>query len=297
MAEAGQLDFTRWVEKRKGQGTGDDEDAEHAYAYALDRITRSTFDRVVPVQLAVEAVIRIFKDVGKNQLLGRAVLVGPHQFPRVHSLVTSCSRSLGIPVPAVYIVNNPVLNAGTYGTKDDAFILVHSALVDHLSDDELKATLGHECGHIHNNHVVYLTALHFLTHAASAFLKWIVSPAVVALRAWSRGAEITSDRAALLCAANPEIVARALAKLALGSHKLYEEMNLEAFIAQYEESQKGLGRFNELLDSHPWLPKRILALRVFENSRLYRRRTCAQSDGLTMREVDEQVREIIKVVR
>jgi Zn-dependent protease with chaperone function len=203
---------------------------------------------------------------------------------------------LGITPPTVYIMNSPVINAGTFGTNDDSFMLIHSALIDHMSDEELRSIIGHECGHIHNSHVVYLTALYFLTQMAGAFVAWIVTPAVVALRAWSRRAEITCDRASLLCCRNPEVVTRALTKLALGSHKLYDQLNLEAFLEQHEESRQGVGRFSELFASHPWLPKRVLALRVFQQSKLFRRRAGLGEDGLSMKEVDEKVLEIVKVV-
>ena len=78
--------------------------------------------------------------------------------------------------------------------------MVHSALVDHYSDEELLTVIGHECGHIHNSHVVYLTALHYLTHMAGAVRRVDrCSRRRVALLAWSRRAEITCDRAGMLC--------------------------------------------------------------------------------------------------
>ena len=89
---------------------------------------------------------------------------------------------------------------------------------------------------------------------------------------------------------------RALTKLALGSRKLYDDLNLEAFLKQYEEIKEGPGRYNELFATHPWLPKRVLAMRAFEQSRLYRKRLGLGDDGLSMDEVDEKVHEIVKVV-
>jgi Zn-dependent protease with chaperone function len=296
MAQVGQLDFHGWLTDRAGIASAGEQGGEHAYAYVSDRQTRAAFDRMRPVQLAMEAVVRMFKAVGKNQLLGSSVKVSPRQFPRVHGLVEGCARTLGIATPTVYIANNPVLNAGTYGTNDDSFILVHSGLVDHFSDEELTSVFAHECGHIHNSHVVYLTTLYFLTQAAGVFVRWIVSPALVALKGWSRRAEVTCDRASLLCVRDPEITTRSLAKLALGSRKLYDEMNLEAFLEQYEEARQGPGKYNELFATHPWLPKRVLALRVFEKSRLYRVRTGLGDDGLSMGEVDEKVHEIVRVM-
>ena len=297
MAKAASLNFEAFVKNRKGREVAVSADGDsHGYAYVSDRNTRAAFQRAKPVELAVAAAVRMFKNVGKAELLGHAVKVGPRQFPRVHGLAARCAETLGIATPTVYIVNNPHLNAATYGTNDDSFIMVHSALVDHLTDEELVSVVGHECGHIHNNHVVYLTALHYLTQMAGIFVQGIGLPAMLALRAWSRRAEITCDRAGVLCARDLGVALRALTKLALGSHKLYDQLDLEAFLEQHEEAQQSIGRFGEVFATHPWLPKRVLALRAFGESALYRKHVGAGSDGLTMEQVDERVHGIIKVV-
>jgi Zn-dependent protease with chaperone function len=297
LARIAELDFSGFVrerrEKQPAAALGGD---SHSYAYVSDRNTRAAFERAKPVELAVAAAVRMFKNVGKAELLGHAVKVGTRQFPRVHALTTQCAQTLGIATPTVYIVNNPHLNAATYGTNDDAFIMVHSALVDHLSDEELLSVIGHESGHIHNNHVVYLTALHYLTHMASLFVKGVGLPALLALRAWSRRAEITCDRAGVLCARDLDVGLRALTKLALGSHKLYDQLNLEAFLEQHEEAQQSFGRYGEVFATHPWLPKRVLALRAFGESALFRKHVGIGDDGLTMPEVDEKVHALIKVL-
>lgn len=232
----------------------------------------------------------------KNRLLGQSVKVGPTQFPRVWELTRHAADSLGILPPTVYVVNQQTLNAMTAGTEDDSFILVHSALVDHLTDDELLDVIGHECGHVHNQHVVYLTTLHMLKQVTSMFLDWIVLPAVLALSAWSRRAEITCDRAGMLCCKSLDVSTRSLAKLALGSQRLYDQLDLESFVAQYDEGKLGAGRYLEAFAGHPWVPKRVVALRAFAESRLYRRRAGLGDDGLSMSEVDEKVHEIIRVV-
>jgi Zn-dependent protease with chaperone function len=228
--------------------------------------------------------------------LGHAVKIGPRQFPRVQALVERCAETLGIPTPTVYVVSNPHLNAATYGTNEDAFILVNSALMDHFSDAELLSVIGHECGHIHNNHVVYLTALHYLTNVAGFFVRNLAVPALLTLRAWSRRAEVTCDRAGALCAGELEPSLRALTKLALGSQKLYEELNIEAFLEQHQEAKQSVGRFAEIFSSHPWLPKRVLALQTFGESELFRRHAALGPGGLSMTQVDERVHDFIKVV-
>jgi Zn-dependent protease with chaperone function len=296
MARVEALDFEKFVEARRNERPGEKAGHSHAYAYISDKNTRAAFERMKAVELAVAAGVRMFKHVGKAELLGHAVKVGPRQFPRVHALAQRCSDTLGIAVPTLYVVNNPHLNAATYGTNDDSFVMIHSALVDHLSDEELLSVIGHECGHIHNSHVVYLTAMHYLTHMAGLFIRSVGLPALLALRAWSRRAEITCDRAGALCAGELDIAMRALTKLALGSRKLYDQLDMEAFLEQHDEAQESVGRYSEIFSTHPWLPKRVLALRSFGDSELFRRHAGLGEDGLSMEEVDEKVHGIIKVV-
>jgi Zn-dependent protease with chaperone function len=98
----------------------------------------------------------------------------------------------------------------------------------------------------------------------------------------------------MLCSGSDVVSARALTKLALGSRKLYEEFNLEAFLEQYEEGKEGIGRYMEAFASHPYLPKRVLAMRVFAESELYRKATGHGAGGLAMNEVDDRVRALLK---
>jgi hypothetical protein len=291
MANAPELDFQSFVVRKKNERAyGTPESSGHEYAYISDKQTRAAFERMKPVELAVASAVRMAKNVRfKNQLLGNAVRVSDRQFPRINSLVRVCADSLQIAMPQVFIVSSPVLNAYTLGTNDDSFIVVHSALVDHYSDEELLTVIGHECGHIHNSHVVYLTALNLLTQMAGLFVRWAVEPAIIALRAWSRRAEITCDRAGMLCAKNDAVAGRALAKLALGSQKLYEEFQLDAFLEQYQDGKEGVGRYMEVFASHPWLPKRVLAMRVFAESAIFKKACGKGDEGLSMKEVDERV--------
>ena len=71
----------------------------------------------------------------------------------------------------IYIAPNlGSLNAHTFGTDEDAYIVLNGVLVDHLTELELLGVIGHECGHIQNNHVVFSTALYYLNVAASFYV-------------------------------------------------------------------------------------------------------------------------------
>jgi Zn-dependent protease with chaperone function len=295
MAQAPQLDFEAFVARKKSERTAAGAEASgHAYTYTFDRQSRVAFENTKPVALAVEASVRLFKQMGKHQLLGHAVKVSDRQFPRIYGITKHACDVLQIRMPQVFVVNQPTFNAGTLGTNDDSFVLVHSALLDHYSDEELLTVIGHECGHIHNSHVAYLTALHYLTYMAGMFLPWILQPALVALRTWSRRAEITCDRAGMLVSRDQHASERAITKLAVGSRKLYEEFNLDAFLEQHEEGSQGIGKYMEVFATHPWLPKRVLAMRVFGESQLYRTAIGGPATGLTMSEVDGRVAALLK---
>jgi Zn-dependent protease with chaperone function len=300
------LSFPRYVAARKGAADTRAREGS-AYAYGGDLKVRATLDRIKPVTLAVEATVRLWQTVEKSRMLGTAVKVTPKQFPRVFKLAETCADTLRIPVPTIYVSPNVgSLNAHTFGTTDDPCIVVNAALIDHLSEPEMLDVLGHECGHIQNNHVVYMTTLHFLKHAANAFLRWSVKPAVLALNAWARRAEITCDRAALLCTRDLDVSVACLVKLALGSRKLYSDINVEEYLRQLEEASRSVGRFDELTQTHPYLPKRVAALRLFAETAYFKSvvaapRAAASAEpapaGLSKDECDARVADVLAVLR
>mgnify|MGYP001411182760 CR=1 FL=1 len=75
---------------------------------------------------------------------------------------------------------------------------------------------------------------------------------------------------------------------------------MEVFLEQYAEMQGNVGRISEIFSSHPWLPKRVLALRKFAASDYFqshmRRGEGAGSAGTPLGEVDREVEEIVKVL-
>lgn len=294
------LSFPRYVAARKGAADARAREGS-AYAYGGDQKVRSTLDRIRPVTLAVEAAVRLWQTVEKSRMLGTAVKVTPKQFPQIWRLTERCADTLRIPVPTVYVSPNiGALNAHTFGTLEDPCIVVNAALIDHLSEAEMVDVLGHECGHIQNNHVVYTTTLHFLKHGANMFLRWTVKPAVLALNAWARRAEITCDRAALLCTRDLDVSIASLVKLALGSRKLYSDINVDEYLAQLEEAGRSIGRFDELTHTHPYLPKRVAALRLFAETAYYKgvlMPSGAAAVGMSKDECDAKVAQLLAVLR
>ena len=221
--------------------------------------------------------------------------VSSRQFPHLHGQVVECAELLDIPTPTVYVTESPHINAGTYGTNTESFIVVNSALIDKLDEEEVKFVIGHECGHIQNNHVVYHTAAKFMAQGVGIYLKYASLPASMALDAWSRRGEVTCDRAGLVCARDLDASLRAMMKIALGSHKLFEEMDVDEFLHQLDGVKEGWGRFAELFRSHPYVPKRVQALKLFAESAYYHN-LIGEKGGRPLDEIDREVDEVIQVL-
>ncbi|MCC7535064.1 MAG: M48 family metallopeptidase [Deltaproteobacteria bacterium] len=292
------LDFAAYVKRQKEHGPAPATATEARpipYAFVDDvRVTRA-LGRVKPVELAAAATVRMWKSLKKNELLGMCIRVSERQFPRFYRLGKQASDVLGIAMPQIYVAPSLAsLNAHTFGTNDDAFIVVNSAMADYMTDEEILFVIGHECGHIQNNHVVYGTALHYLRTAAMLLLQWVAAPAVVALNSWSRYAEITCDRAGLLVVKDSKIATRVFLKLAVGSRSLFDEIDVDEYLDQLGDAREGAGRFAELLATHPYVPKRIAALRVFEKTEMFQK-AVGRSGGLTMDECDREVDELIRI--
>lgn len=293
-----QFDFGSYVHDKKNGPSGE---RGEGYAYEGDLRVLRKMRTLKPVEVAVGQTVKLSKEFLTNDLLGNAVKVGPQQFPRIHRITRECAQTLGIATPQVYIVPNiGSINAATYGVDSDAFIMVHAATVDALSDEELRFVIGHECGHIQNNHVVYLTTLHMLrmilqVAAAGVVLAPVLMPATLALQGWARAAEVTCDRAGLLCCKNPTVATHSFVKLAIGSRRLFDQMNVDVYLEQLKEAKGGYGRMGELQRSHPYLTKRIEALRVFAESALYRS-AVGLAGGVDRDELERRTEEIVRVM-
>ena len=294
------FDFQRYIKERRGSEQAMARSGA-AYAYPGDQRVLRALDRVTPVTLAVEATVRLWKNVAKSEILGTSVKVTEKQFPELHRLAAECAGRLHIAAPTIYVYPDVgVLNAHTFGTNDDSYIVLNGVLVDHLTTEELRFVIGHECGHIQNNHVVYMTALYYLTYSANVFLRWIVTPALLALQSWTRRAEITCDRAGVICSGDVDAALAALAKLALGSSKLAERIDIDEYLKQLAESQEGAGRLMELFHSHPWLPKRVEALRLFAQTHYFLKASGLEpegEEGKSLAWCDARVKRLVSIFR
>jgi Zn-dependent protease with chaperone function len=172
------------------------------------------------------------------QFLGAAIRVDERQFPRIHRLYTEAGTTLDVrELPELFVINNPLWNAVTIG-MDKPFIVLNSALLQGLDDEETRFILGHELGHAQSGHALYQSLLLWLMRLSGA-LNWVPIGAlglraiVAALHEWSRKAELSGDRAGLLAVQDPAVALRVEMKLASGGQ--LGELDTTAFLAQGTE--------------------------------------------------------------
>ena len=121
-------------------------------------------------------------------------------------------------------------------------IVLNSALVELLDEDELRFVIAHELGHALSGHAVYQTLLPRLI-TISGVLSSVplggvgIRVIVAALMEWSRKSELSADRAGLLATQDPQVAFRVHMKLASGGH--LDDLDTTSFFAQgteYDES-------------------------------------------------------------
>ena len=288
------FDFAKWLAARRNSQEQSAREGA-AYAFGNERKFRRTLMIARPVTMALEATTRLWRDVARAELLGTAVKVSDTQYPRVFEAAKAAGARLRVRVPQIFAAPNTDFSVKVLGTEDAPHLIVNLALAEKLDDQELIAAIGHELGHVQNGHILYATALHYLTHSAAFFIRWVVQPAIMTLQAWSRRAEVTCDRAALLATRDLDKTLSALVKLELGLEK-GSAFNVEEYLKQPPDTKKGFGRFGELFRSHPYVPKRIQALRLFAGSALYAQITGGDPTGKpSLPDVDKQVSDLISV--
>ncbi len=213
--------------------------------------------------------------------LSDSVRVSEQQFPHLHTMLLDACYVLDLKkVPTMYVTQNPLPNAMCIGL-DEPLIVLTTGLVELLDEEEMRAVVGHEVGHALSGHAVYRTILLFLTNLAVK-VAWIplgnvaVLALVTALREWFRKSELSADRAGLLVGQDPRASMRGLMKMAGGNH--LHEMNVDAFLAQAEEYERGgdlrdsvLKIMNVLPRTHPFAAVRAAELKKWSESRDYQR--------------------------
>lgn len=185
------------------------------------------------------------------------VRVGENQYPSLYRAYVSMARVLDVrKLPDLYIETIDEINAYASGI-DRYSITVNSGLLDILTEREVLTILGHELGHVKCDHMFYNTFTYFIRYFGGSVTGMIPPPfnsaldlsVQLALLEWSRRAEFSADRAALLATQDIEAVSEALSKIAGYSKTLSDTVSVEALKQQADT-------FEEYVDDN-WMAKFI----------------------------------------
>lgn len=179
-----------------------------------------------------------------------------------------------------YITGNSTVNAWTIAASregDPHIVNINSALINLMTDDELRFVVGHELGHLMNKNTEMLRLIDFV------FPRGTVPPLVLQykIRLWEQLAELTADRYGYMAVGNLDSCLSAFFKMTSGLDISKIDMQVDAYLEEnlkrleYFIKDKGLSR-----DTHPVSPIRVQSLNLYS--------TCQNE-----KELEEKMDEII----
>ncbi len=209
--------------------------------------------------------------------------------PRLYRIVENLAITEGLPMPKVYIVNDPAPNAFATGRDPQhASVAATTGILDLLTDDELEGVMAHELGHV-KNYDIRVSMIVFGLVVAVGFIAdlllrlaffggnrnnngnpivlvlglaaFIIAPLVAAVvqAAVSRQREYLADATGALTTRHPDALASALGKLAEYGRPMVRQNSTMAHMWFADPTKPGL--MDRLFATHPPIAERIARLR------------------------------------
>lgn len=250
------------------------------YEHPFDKKALKALEKTPGVNLVGNFITKnAIEKIYTVQYAGSNLKITKDNYPQIYDYLQYACQILDLAeIPAIYIQWGYDINAFTVGSENPIIVL-NSGLIDLCDDDEIMFIIGHECGHIKSNHMLY----HMMAQAINICIDSIpfgniaAAPVQYALYYWDRMSEFTADRAGLLCCQNKDAAIRAFMKMAGTPIKEYENLNYRTFIQQasdfkqldYDAMSKII-KFISIADaSHPWTVMRAAELLNWINSGAY----------------------------
>ena len=205
----------------------------------------------------------------------------------LYRIVAQLAARDGLPMPRVYIIENPQPNAFATGRgPSNAAVAATSGLLQMMNEHEVAGVMAHELAHVKNRDTLIMTitatfagaismlanfALFFGGNRNSPFgligtiAMMILAPlaAMLVQMAISRNREYQADREGALICGNPEWLASALEKLEAGTRRIdnqaaeHNPATAHMFIVNPLHAHK----HDNLFSTHPNTANRVARLR------------------------------------
>ncbi len=207
--------------------------------------------------------------------------------PQFHDMVASLARRASLPMPKVYLMDNPQPNAFATGRNpENAAVAATTGLLKLLSPEEVAGVMAHELAHVKNRDTLVMTVTATLAGAISMLANFgflfggrdrnsplgplggiallILAPlaATVVQLAVSRTREYDADRGGAEISGDPAALASALVKISNAAQRIVNrdaEANpamAHLFIVNPLSGQ----RMDNLFSTHPATENRVAAL-------------------------------------
>src|SRR5258705_896902 len=214
--------------------------------------------------------------------------VDEYTAPDLAHMVRTLADKAGLPMPKVYIAENPQPNAFATGrSPDHAAVCVMTGILEQLSQEELAGVLAHELSHVKNRDTLIMTitatiagAISMLANfmfffggerrnnplgAVGGILILILAPlaAMLVQMAISRTREYEADRSGALISGRPLWLASALQRISSAANRV-ENVDAEAHPAtahMFIVNPLHGGGLASLVSTHPPIEQRVARLR------------------------------------
>lgn len=229
-----------------------------------------------------------------SQALG---LAGAHPItkadnPRLYRIVENLAITEGLPMPRVYVIDDPAPNAFATGRDPKhASVAATTGLLELMTDRELAGVMAHEIGHVKNYDIRVSTivfglvvAVGFIADMLMRMAFWggsrnnnsnpimlvlgiaamVIAPLVAAVvqAAVSRQREYLADATGALTTRDPEALASALQKLGDYAQPMRRQNSTMAHLYISDPMKPGI--MDRMFATHPPIPERVK--RLIENS-------------------------------
>jgi len=211
--------------------------------------------------------------------------------PELFQMVRELAQRAELPMPRVYLMDNPQPNAFATGRNpENSAVAATTGLLRTLSREEIAGVMAHELAHIKNRDTLIMTVTATLAGAVSMLAQFgmffggnrnnnplgaigmiamiILAPlaAMVVQMAISRSREYEADRMGGIIVGRPRYLASALAKLGQAARQIPNEAaeanpaTAHLFIVNPLSGE----RMDNLFSTHPAMENRIAALEALE---------------------------------
>ncbi|HUQ16714.1 MAG TPA: M48 family metallopeptidase [Candidatus Saccharimonadales bacterium] len=225
----------------------------------------------------------------------RARPVGPDEQLELRNIVEALGIGLGIPTPALYLIDDSAPNAFATGRDPKhASVVVTTGLLDKLDREELEGVIAHELSHVGNRDIRVMLLVTVMVGTIALLADWLMrsmfwgggrsrddrdrgggglfmilglvlallTPLIAGLvqMAVSRQREYLADASGALLTRHPQGLANALRKIATDREPLEVANKATASLYFANPLKDRPIQFDRLFDTHPPIEERIRRL-------------------------------------